>query len=68
MSNDMEIYDGEHENVVDNSQSVVKCAICQDSIAKNNVSFVDLCMHQYCFDCLKQWCEVSETPLDEAVL
>lgn len=36
-----------------------QCAICQDVINQNNASVVDLCMHQYCFPCLKQWCEVS---------
>lgn len=48
----------ESENATD-SQPLVNCAICQDVIEKRNRSFVDLCLHQYCFDCLKQWCEVS---------
>lgn len=60
MSETAEIFDVERENIADNSQSLIKCAICQDVIAKINISFVDLCMHQYCFDCLKQWCEVGK--------
>lgn len=46
----------DRENHTENLQ---QCAICQDSITLENASFVDLCLHQYCFPCLKQWCEVS---------
>lgn len=43
------------ENHINNDQ---QCAICQEPIPQNKVSFVDLCLHQYCFECLKKWCEV----------
>ncbi|XP_055307305.1 uncharacterized protein LOC129571523 [Sitodiplosis mosellana] len=64
MSEETDIFDVERENVADNSQTLVKCAICQDVVEKTKASFVDLCFHQYCFDCLKKWCEVkAECPL-----
>lgn len=44
----------------ENTQPNEQCAICQEPITKTNASFVDLCLHQYCFECLKKWCEVSD--------
>lgn len=59
MSDETTVFDVDRENIANNSQSLVKCAICQDVIAKDNISFVDLCLHQFCFECLKSWCAVS---------
>lgn len=49
----------DRENQCENTQPNEQCPICQEQITQNNASFVDLCLHQYCFECLKKWCEVS---------
>lgn len=38
-----------------------QCAICHETIVISKAGHACPCMHQFCFDCLKQWCEVNET-------
>lgn len=48
------------ENIAENSMNDDVCAICIEPIPKQNVSHAYPCMHKYCFECVKKWCEVSK--------
>lgn len=45
-----------------NSEENIDCSICLQAI--NNASFVDICLHKFCYECLFQWSqEKNDCPL-----
>nr|XP_013810680.1 PREDICTED: E3 ubiquitin-protein ligase Topors-like [Apteryx mantelli mantelli] len=44
------------------ASSAANCPICLDGL--DNAAFVNPCMHQFCFGCMRRWCETkAECPL-----
>eukprot|EP00117_Sycon_ciliatum_P012302 scpid79131/ scgid1989/ E3 ubiquitin-protein ligase Topors; SUMO1-protein E3 ligase Topors; Topoisomerase I-binding RING finger protein; Topoisomerase I-binding arginine/serine-rich protein; Tumor suppressor p53-binding protein 3 len=43
----------------ENAEADLQCPVCLERI--KDVSFLDLCFHRFCFDCVMKWAEVNRS-------